>query len=93
VFTSGHTLSHRADKDQVFILVDRHHSADKKEAAVVVAHRDTGEMDLALLHVPAGECIPAQIENRPSRTADMGRRLPVGTQHSPRRRDREPGQT
>jgi S1-C subfamily serine protease len=39
VFTSGHTLSHRADKDQVFILVDRHHSADKKEAAVVVALR------------------------------------------------------
>ena len=66
VLTSGHTLSHRSDKDRVFILFGRHRSAGKKEAAVVVAQRDTGEMDLALLRAPTGECIPAQFGNPPS---------------------------
>lgn len=66
VLTSGHTLSHRSDKDQVFILFGRHHGAGKKEAAVVVAQRDVGEMDLALLRAPADECVPAHLGIPPS---------------------------
>jgi len=66
VLTSGHTLSRRSDEDRVFILFGRHHSAGKKEAAVVVAHRDTGELDLALLRAPASECVPAQFGDPPS---------------------------
>ena len=65
VLTSGHTLSRRSDKDQVFVLFGRHRSAGTKEAAAVVAHRDTGEMDLALLRAPTGECTPAQFGNPP----------------------------
>lgn len=66
VLTSGHTLSHRSDQDRVFILFGRHRSAGKKEPAVVVAHGDTGEIDLALLRAPTAECVPAQFGNAPS---------------------------
>jgi len=66
VLTSGHTLSHRSDKDQVFILFGRHHSAGKKEAAGVVAHRDTDDTDLALLRARTDECFPAQFGTPPS---------------------------
>ncbi len=66
VLTSGHTLSRISDKDKVFILFDRHHGAGKKEAAVVVAQRDAGEMDLALLRASTEECVPAHFGNPPS---------------------------
>ncbi len=66
VLTSGHTLSHRSDQDQVFILFGRHRGAGKKEAASVVAQRDAGEMDLALLRAPTDECVPAHLGKPPS---------------------------
>lgn len=59
VLTSGHTLSHRPDKDRVFVLFGRQQGAGTKVPAVVVAHLDTEEMDLALLRVQTNECAPA----------------------------------
>ena len=61
VLTSGHTLSQRSDKDQVFVLFARHRGAGSKVPAFVVAHRDTNEMDLALLRAASGECNPGQL--------------------------------
>ena len=66
VLTSGHTLSQRSDKDQVFMLFGRHRGAGSKVSAVVVAHRDTDEMDLALLRATSGECVPGQFGNPPA---------------------------
>jgi serine protease Do len=65
VLTSGHTLSHRADTDRLFILFDRQQGAGEKAPAVVVAHRDTGDIDLALLRAPTEACAPAQLGTPP----------------------------
>jgi len=59
VLTSGHTLSRRSETDRVFVLFGRHRSAGTKASATIVAHRDTEEMDLALLRVQTNECAPA----------------------------------
>jgi serine protease Do len=66
VVTSGHTLSQRSDADQVSVLFGRHRGAGSKASAVVVAHRDTDEMDLALLRATSGECVPGQFGNPPA---------------------------
>jgi serine protease Do len=66
VLTSGHTLSQRSDKDRILILFGRHHGAGSKAPAVVVAHQDTAEMDLALLRATSGECVPGQFGSPPS---------------------------
>ena len=66
VLTSGHTLSQRLDTDQVSVLFGRHRGAGSKVSAVLVAHRDTDEMDLALLRATSGECVPGQFGNPPA---------------------------
>jgi serine protease Do len=66
VLTSGHTLSQRSDTDEVFVLFGRHRGAGSKVPAAVVAHRDTDEMDLALLRATSGECVPSQFGNPPA---------------------------
>jgi serine protease Do len=69
VLTSGHTLSRRSGKDQVFVLLGRHHGAGTKVAATVLAHRDSADLDLALLRVQTNECTSAQF-GQPPRLGD-----------------------
>ena len=65
VLTSGHTLSHRSNQDQVFVLFGRHHGAGIRAPATVLAHRDTEDMDLALLRAQTNECSPAEFGQPP----------------------------
>ena len=65
VLTSGHTLSRRSETDRIFVLFGRHRGAGTKAQATVVAHRDTEEMDLALLRARTDACSPAQFGNPP----------------------------
>lgn len=66
ILTSGHTLSRRLETDLVFVLLGRHRGVGTKVPATVVAHRDTEEMDLALLRVSTDACSPAQFGDPPS---------------------------
>ncbi len=65
VLTSGHTLSPQPGKDQVFVLFGRHHGAGMKASATVLAHRDTADLDLALLRTQTKECVPANFGRPP----------------------------
>jgi S1-C subfamily serine protease len=60
VLTSGHTLSRRSGRDEVFVLFGRHQGVGTKVSATVLAHRDTAEIDLALLRVQTSTCPPAK---------------------------------
>lgn len=59
VLTSGHTLSRLSGQDRVFVLFGRHNSAGSKATTTVLAHRDTKELDLSLLHAQTNQCVPA----------------------------------
>ena len=65
VLTSGHTLSRRSENDRVFVLFGRHRGAGTKAPATLVAHRDTPEMDLALLRAQTDACAPAHFGSPP----------------------------
>jgi S1-C subfamily serine protease len=65
VLTSGHTLSRRSGQDQVFVLFGRHQGAGSRVPATVLAHRDSEEIDLALLRVQTAECFPAKFGQPP----------------------------
>lgn len=65
VLTSGHTLSRRSDQDRAFVLFGRHHGAGIKAPATVLAHRETGTIDLALLRAQTNECFPVEFGRPP----------------------------
>lgn len=65
VLTSGHTLSRRSGQDQVFVLFGRHQGAGSKAPATVLAHRDSEDVDLALLRAQTNECFPAKFGRPP----------------------------
>jgi S1-C subfamily serine protease len=65
VLTSGHTLSRRTAGDQVFILFGRHQGSGTKTIATVLEHRDTTDLDLALLRADTSACFPAQFGGPP----------------------------
>jgi serine protease Do len=65
VLTSGHLLSRLSDGDQVSVLFGRDHGSGTKRRAMLLAQRDTEEMDLALLRAEAGECTPAPFGEPP----------------------------
>jgi S1-C subfamily serine protease len=65
VLTSGHTLSRRSERDRVFIVFGRYRASAVKAEATVVAHRDTEEVDLALLRAESGACAPARFGDPP----------------------------
>jgi S1-C subfamily serine protease len=66
VLTSGHTVSGQADRRQVFVVFGRHRGKYEKAPATVVAHRDAGGVDLALLRADGGHCEPAVAGIRPN---------------------------
>jgi len=65
VLTSGHTLSRPSGQDRVFVLFGRHHGAGSKAPATVLAHRETEDLDLALLRTQTTECFPAKFGRPP----------------------------
>jgi serine protease Do len=65
VLTSGHTLSRLSGKDRAFVLFGRQMGPGTKAPATVLAHRDTEDLDLALLRAETTECAPAQFGSPP----------------------------
>jgi len=65
VLTSGHTLSRRPRTAGIFVLFGRHRGAGTKAEATVIAHRDSAELDLALLRTQTEACVPAQFGRPP----------------------------
>lgn len=65
VLTSGHTLSHRSERDRVSVLFGRYRGAGTKAPATVLAHRDSADTDLALLRAESSECSPAEFGQPP----------------------------
>ncbi len=65
VLTSGHALSRRFDQDGVYVLFGRHHGAGTKAPATVLAHRETEDLDLALLRAQTNECFPSKFGRPP----------------------------
>jgi S1-C subfamily serine protease len=65
VLTSGHTLSSRSSQDRVFVLFGRHQGEGSKAPATVLAHRETEDLDLALLRAQTNECFPAKFGRPP----------------------------
>jgi S1-C subfamily serine protease len=60
VLTSGHTMAGTAGEKAIYLLFGRHRGAGTKVGAVVVAHRETAEVDVALLRAESPECVPAR---------------------------------
>jgi hypothetical protein len=65
VLTSGHTLSRRSGQDRVFVLFGRHQGAGSRAPATVLAHRETEDLDLALLRAHTDACAPAAVGRPP----------------------------
>lgn len=65
VLTSGHTLSRLSGKDRAFVLFGRQLGPGTKAPAAVLAHRDTEDLDLALLRAETSECTPVQFGSPP----------------------------
>jgi hypothetical protein len=68
VLTSGHTFSGRAKGHETYVVLGRHERAPTKVRATMLAHRDTEDLDLALLSVQTDRCFAA----RPGRSPDLG---------------------
>jgi hypothetical protein len=68
VLTSGHTFSGEAKRTETYVVLGRHEGALTKVRATVLAHRDTEDLDLALLSVRTDRCFAA----RPGRPPDLG---------------------
>jgi len=60
VLTSGHTLSGLAGQKEVYVVLGRHRGDGKKTRATLVAHRDSTDLDLALLKAETEQCVPAR---------------------------------
>ena len=60
VLTSGHTLSGLAEPVRVFTVFGSHRGGREKVPAVVLASRDTDQLDLALLGAESDDCAPAR---------------------------------
>ncbi len=66
VLTAGHTLADFAAPQQLFVLLDRHRGKGVKRPARLLARRDDGRVDLALLEVPADSCPVARLGTPPA---------------------------
>ncbi len=60
VLTSGHTVAGAIGQKAIYLLFDRQRGAGTKETANVVAYRDNGDVDVALLQAETDECVPAR---------------------------------
>jgi hypothetical protein len=67
VLTSGHTFTSVKEKDdtELYVLLDRHLGAGTRSRAELVKHRETPEVDLALLRIHATRCQAASMGRPP----------------------------
>jgi serine protease Do len=66
VLTSGHTLARGTGEEAVSVLLGRHDGPGVKARATVLAQRDTSALDLGLLRVRGGPCMPIAIGEPPT---------------------------
>ena len=68
VLTSGHAVADAVGQKEIYLLFGRHRGAGTKERATVLAHRESVDLDLALLRAESDHCEPA----RPGAPAMLG---------------------
>lgn len=63
VLTSGHTFAgvRESDDTELYVLLDRHLGGGARARAALLAHRETKEVDLALLRVRVPHCLAARV--------------------------------
>jgi hypothetical protein len=68
VLSSGHMFAgvKTGDENETYVLLNRHHGAATKVRAQVVARRESGQVDLALLRVRTSRCRPAPLGRPPA---------------------------
>lgn len=59
VLTAGHAVSGPMERRQVFVIFGRDRGRYEKVRASVVAHRDSADVDLAVLRTERAQCEPA----------------------------------
>ena len=75
VLTSGHTVAGIAGQKAIYLLFGRQRGEGTKASAVVVAHRETPDVDVALLRAESRDCVPA----RPAEAPRLGEEVWVLT--------------
>jgi serine protease Do len=66
VLTSGHTVAGAPGQKAIYLLFGRQQGEGTKASAVVVAHRETADVDVALLRAESRDCVPARLAGAPS---------------------------
>jgi len=75
VLTSGHTVAGLAGQKAIYLLFGRQRGEGTKASAVVMAHRETADLDVALLRAESHDCVPA----RPAEAPRLGEEIWVLT--------------
>src|SRR5437667_193677 len=65
VLTSGHTVAGAVGQKAIYLLFGRQRGEGTKVSAVVVAHRETVDVDVALLRAQSHDCVPAHPAGAP----------------------------
>jgi S1-C subfamily serine protease len=60
IVTAGHTVSKLVGQAQVYVVFEGHRGEAVKAPASVIAHRDSPDVDLALLSTESDRCAPAR---------------------------------
>jgi len=60
VLTSGHTVAGAIGRKAIYLLFGRQRGAGTKESGSVVAHRESADLDVALLRAESDQCVPAR---------------------------------
>jgi S1-C subfamily serine protease len=66
ILTSGHTFTDNARGQDIFVIVGSHQAVGTKVPATLLAARDAGRQDLALLKANTDQCVPARIRRPPN---------------------------
>jgi len=68
VVTSGHTVADSVGKREIALFFGRQRGAGTRASAIVLAHRETEDVDIALLRAETDQCVPA----RPGAAPELG---------------------
>jgi S1-C subfamily serine protease len=68
IVTSGHTVTGAIGQKEISLLFGRQRGAGTRASATVLAHRETEEVDIALLRAQTDQCVPA----RPAAAPELG---------------------
>ena len=65
VVTSGHTVAGVIGRSEISLLFGRQRGAGTRASATVLAHRETEDVDIALLSAQSDQCVPARPADGP----------------------------